>query len=328
MPSFNKNATGNEVVAAFASSLVGKTILITGPSSGSMGAETALSLATGNPSTILLIGRTSSKVLPVLSKISALNPFITTKFITCDLASQASIRTAAAEINSAVSKIDYVFNTAGVMAVPTYQTSQEGIEMQFASNHVGHFLLTNLIMPRILEAGGGSRIVNVSSTGFEMGGEILRTLILMHALPPPNFGGKTYDCWVAYAQSKTANVLFAAALADKLKSKGIQSFALQPGVVMESNLSAHLTPEIWGTVMKVLEASTGGDPTKMETPKTLQEGCATSLVAALDLSIADQSGSFLQDCAVRPVMQDYAQGKENIDELWALSEKLVGEKFA
>ncbi|KAH9222843.1 hypothetical protein DL95DRAFT_518374 [Leptodontidium sp. 2 PMI_412] len=299
MPSFNKNATGNEVVAAFASSLVGKTILITGPSSGSIGAETALSLATGNPSTIILIGRTSSKVLPVLSKISALNPFITTKFITCDLASQASIRTAAAEINSAVSKIDYVFNTAGVMAVPTYQTSQEGIEMQFASNHVGHFLLTNLIMPRILEAGGGSRI-----------------------------GGKTYDCWVAYAQSKTANVLFAAALADKLKSKGIQSFALQPGVVMESNLSAHLTPEMWGTVMKVLEASTGGDPTKMETPKTLQEGCATSLVAALDLSIADQSGSFLQDCAVRPVMQDYAQGKENIDKLWALSEKLVGEKFA
>lgn len=65
---------------------------------------------------------------------------------------------------------------------------------------------------------------------------------------------------------------------------------------MESNLSAHLTPEIWGTVMKVLEASTGGDPTKMETPKTLQEGCATSLVAALDLSIAGTLALFCIEC--------------------------------
>ncbi|KAH7360599.1 short-chain dehydrogenase [Rhexocercosporidium sp. MPI-PUGE-AT-0058] len=320
MPSFNKNTTGNEVVAAFASSLAGKTVLITGPSSGSIGAETALSLATGSPSTILLLGRTSSKVLPVLSKITSLNPSITTKFITCDLASQVSIRTAAAEINSAVSKIDYVFNTAGVMAVPTYQTSAEDVEMQFAINHLGHFLLTNLIMPRILEAGDGSRIVNVSSTGFEMGGVNFEDV---------NFdGGKTYDCWVAYAQSKTANVLFAAALAAKFRSKGIQSFALQPGLVMESNLSAHLTPEMWETVMKAIKATTGGDAAKMETPKTLQEGCATSLVAALDPSIAEQSGGFLQDCVVRPVTQDYAQGKENFDKLWALSEKLVGEKFA
>jgi len=320
MPSFNKNTTGNEVVATFASSLTDKTVLISGPSTGSIGAETALSLATGSPSTIILVGRSESKVLPVISKISSLNPSITTKFITCDLASQASIRTAAAEINAAFPKIDYVFNTAGVMAVPTYQTSKEGVEMQFASNHLGHFLLTNLIMPKILAAGEGSRIINVSSTGFEMGGVNFEDV---------NYNeGNDYDCWAAYAQSKTANVLFAAGLADKLRSKGIQSFALQPGVVTESNLSAHLTPEMWGVVMKALEASTGGDPTKMEAPKTLQEGCATSLVAALDPSIAEHSGAFLQDCAVRPVLQEYAKGTENIDKLWQLSEELVGEKFS
>lgn len=147
-----------------------RSVLITGPSAGSIGAETALSLATGNPSTILLVGRSESKALPVMSKISELNPSITTKFITCDLASQASIRTAASEINIAVPKIDYVFNTAGVMAVPTFQTTKEGIELQFGSNHLGHFLLTNLIMPKILAAGNGSRIINVSSTGFEING--------------------------------------------------------------------------------------------------------------------------------------------------------------
>lgn len=207
------------------------------------------------------------------------------------------------------------------MAIPTYQTSKEGVEMQFASNHLGHFLLTNLIMPKILAAGEGSRIVNVSSTGFEMGGVNFEDI---------NYNeGKDYDCWAAYAQSKTANVLFTVGLADRMRNKGgIQSFALQPGVVTESNLSAHLTPEMWGVVMKALEASTGGDPTKMEAPKTLQEGCATSLVAALDPSIAEQSGAFLQDCAVRPVLQDYARGKENADKLWELSERLVGQKFS
>ncbi len=145
-------------------------VLVTGPSAGSIGAETALSLATGNPSAILLVGRSESKALPVLSKITELNPSITTKFITCDLASQASIRSAAFEINSAVTKIDYVFNTAGVMALPTFQTTKEGVELQFGSNHLGHFLLTNLIMPKILAAGNGSRIINVSSTGFEING--------------------------------------------------------------------------------------------------------------------------------------------------------------
>jgi len=187
------------------------------------------------------VGRSESKVLPVISKISSLNPSITTKFITCDLASQASIRTAAAEINAAFPKIDYVFNTAGVMAVPTYQTSKEGVEMQFASNHLGHFLLTNLIMPKILAAGEGSRIINVSSTGFEMGGvnfedvnynvrdnHISNVKIKVLSLVDSQ-EGNDYDCWAAYAQSKTANVLFAAGLADKLRSKGIQSFALQPG---------------------------------------------------------------------------------------------------
>lgn len=80
------------------------------------------------------------------------------------------MRAAAAEINKTVEQIDYIFNTAGVMAVPTYQTTEEGIEMQFGVNHIGHFLLTNLVMGKLFKAGRGGRIVNTSSTGFELGG--------------------------------------------------------------------------------------------------------------------------------------------------------------
>jgi len=134
-----------------------------------------------------------------------------------------------------------------------------------------------------------------------------------------------YKPWPAYAQSKTANVLFSAALAKRLKSKGVQSYSLQPGLVMESNLNNHVTPEMW-TAGLALAQESGGDQI-MEAPKTLQEGCATTLVAALDPTITGQSGMFLQDGVVSEVVQDHAKGEENESKLWILSEKLVGEKF-
>lgn len=90
-----------------------------------------------------------------------------------DLADQSSIRAAAAKINddASIKRIDAVINCAGIMARPTFEVTKDGIEAQFGSNHVGHFLLTNLVLGKVLEAGaqGGARLVNVSSTGFELG---------------------------------------------------------------------------------------------------------------------------------------------------------------
>ena len=136
----------------------------------SIGAETALSLAHGNPAQIILAGRNESKITPVTERIKALNGKIKVTFLQVDLADQASIRAAAAEINTSVEKIDYMINCAGVMAVPTFETTKDGIEMQFGLNHIGHFLFTNLIIGKIVAAGKGARIVNVTSTGFEAGG--------------------------------------------------------------------------------------------------------------------------------------------------------------
>lgn len=148
--------------------------MITGPSISGLGAETALSLAHSNPAQLVLLGRSEAKVQPVVEKIKLLNSTIDVRFISLDLASQESIRSAAKQINedSTIKKIDILINNAGVMAVPDYQTTKEGIEMQFGGNHVGHFLLTNLLMPKILVAGkgDGARIINVSSTGYKLGG--------------------------------------------------------------------------------------------------------------------------------------------------------------
>ncbi|KAM0127047.1 hypothetical protein ACHAPC_009972 [Botrytis cinerea] len=343
MSAFSRSSTGISVTQHFSCLIDGKIILITGPSTNSIGAETAISLAHASPSIILLAGRSEAKISPVIKEIHTLNPSITTHFIPLDLASQKSIRKAAFLINSLVGKIDILINNAGVMAVPTYQTTEDGIELQFGCNHIGHFLLTNLVLEKLLKAGRGgrARIINVSSTGYELGGV---------QFDDWNFNeGEDYDPWQAYAQSKTANVLFSGTLAARLKGKNVQSFALQPGYVPTSNLQAHVTPDMWSNVLQQISESSGGQ--EFEPPKTLQEGCSTTLVAALDPSISgtlsspfhlpprphnvnqttnptpESSGGFLQDCIIRPVPQDHAVGVGNQVRLWDLSERLVGQQF-
>ncbi|CCD54095.1 hypothetical protein BofuT4_P127950.1 [Botrytis cinerea T4] len=151
MSAFSRSSTGISVTQHFSCLIDGKIILITGPSTNSIGAETAISLAHASPSIILLAGRSEAKISPVIKEIHTLNPSITTHFIPLDLASQKSIRKAAFLINSLVGKIDILINNAGVMAVPTYQTTEDGIELQFGCNHIGHFLLTNLVLEKLLK---------------------------------------------------------------------------------------------------------------------------------------------------------------------------------
>ena len=143
--------------------------MITRPSVGSIGAETAISLAYANPSQIIFLSRTESKVLPVMQKIKEINDEVSVSFFHIDLASLASVRKAATEVNCEVENIDYLINNAGIMGIPEFKKSEDGIELQFASNHVGHFLLTNLLIEKIIAARRGARIVNVSSNGFELG---------------------------------------------------------------------------------------------------------------------------------------------------------------
>ena len=141
-------------------------VLITGPSDGGIGAETAFSLAAGSPARILLAGRSLPKIQPVIDRINAAYPDVETLFVPLDLSSQRAVREAAARINESVQTIDILINNAAIMACPFSKTA-DGIESQFGTNYIGHFLLTNLIMERLV-AGQGAKIVNVSSSAHRM----------------------------------------------------------------------------------------------------------------------------------------------------------------
>jgi NAD(P)-dependent dehydrogenase (short-subunit alcohol dehydrogenase family) len=197
-------------------------VLITGPSKGSIGAETAITLAHGLPAEYLLLGRALDKIQPVIDEVKAINQSIIVKFYQVDLDSLSSVRKVAQTIleDSSVTKIDVMVNNAGLMGCP-YEKTKDGLEMQFGVNHISHFLLTNLLMPKVLAAGPGARIVNVSSYG-----NIMSNILYEDT----GFNdGKTYNPWMAYGQSKTANILMAVSLNEKLGKKGVRAYALNPG---------------------------------------------------------------------------------------------------
>ena len=145
-------------------------VVITGTSDGGLGAESAIALAEGHPKQLILLARTESKVTPVIEKIKKISPGTEAMFLKIDLANNSSVRETAANINKKVEKVDILINCAGIMAVKDFQKSVDGIEVQFAANHVGHFLLTNLLMDKLVAAGKGARVVNVTSNGYGLSG--------------------------------------------------------------------------------------------------------------------------------------------------------------
>jgi NAD(P)-dependent dehydrogenase (short-subunit alcohol dehydrogenase family) len=317
MTDFNRDTTGREVVKAYGSRLNDKTIVITGASDGGLGAATAVALADASPAHIILLARSTKKVTPVQEKIAAVNPSVKTSFISIELDDFDSVRKAAAEVNDLTDHIDVLLNNAGIMAVPEFTTNKDGIELQFATNHLGHFLLTALLFPKIEAAGPGARIVNLTSDGHE--------LAQCH-FEDYNFSdGKKYHPFRGYGQSKTANILFTTYLAKHLSSRQIYSFTLHPGVIMSTGISKTMTDEMVRTADEIAKEETGVGFT-IEEPKDIEHGIATSLIAILDPRLEQHNGAYLEDGAIA-VARSYATSEEGAERLWELSEKLVKQEF-
>lgn len=325
---FNNRTTAEEVCDAFPSQIKGKTILITGASINGMGAKYAQVLSKYSPAQILLVSRSQAKVDPVIEEVHATNPSVDVKFIQCELSDQDSVRRAATAIleDKTVTKIDIVINNAGVMAIQKYTVDKQGNEMQFSSNHLGHFLLTNLIMSKIFAAGEGSRIVNLTSHGHRISP--------FHFDDPKFDGGKTYDPWQGYGQSKTANILFSVELARRLEPHGIQAFAVHPGLITSTGLASHME-DFMAEVPALLAAVQKNNPGDVESwstevmghqAKDDSQGCSSALVAALRPEWKGQSGRYVQDCQLSEAM-GYALDGENAKKLWGYSEEVVGQKF-
>tara|TARA_R110002003_G_scaffold1697_3_gene23464 strand:+ start:671 stop:1642 length:972 start_codon:yes stop_codon:yes gene_type:complete len=317
IPYNRQNALASKIAADNASSIAGKIVLTTGVTQNGLGATFVEEIAKHKPALLILAGRTPAKVQATADKIKATpeSANVETRVLALDLASQEQIRDAAKEVLAyPEDHIDVLVNSAGIMAGP-YRTTKEGIELQFGSNHIGHFLFTNLIMPKIL-ASKAPRVVNVSSDGHRASG--IR-------FEDPSFqDGKVYDQWEAYGQSKTANILFSKSLAEKLGSKGLKAFSLHPGVALGTSLSPGFGEEDLKS-LKEFDAKIGWN--KELDFKTLDECAATHVLAAFDPRLDEFNGAYLEDGNLSDGLQATAKGEGAAERLWTLSEKLVGQSF-
>lgn len=321
LPYNRQNATASKVAADNAQNIAGKVVLTTGVSPNGLGAHFVETIAKHKPRLLILAGRNPSKVQTTADKISSdpASAGVETRILILDLASQAQIREAAKIVLAYPESIDVLVNSAGVMAGP-YRKTKDGIEMQFGANHIGHFLFTNLIMPRLL-ASKSPRIINVSSQG--------------HRLGPVRFDdwnfqdGKVYKQWEGYGQSKVANILFSKALAQKLGPRGLRSYSLHPGVIFGTSLAPGLTEADFAEIKvrdKEMGYLSGEDGATLDV-KTLDEGTATHVVASFDPRLDGFNGVYLEDGNLSNNLYPTASNPEDVEKLWKLNEQLVGETF-
>ncbi|KAI5477002.1 short-chain dehydrogenase [Pseudohyphozyma bogoriensis] len=319
----NGFTTADEAAKRLASQIRGRHVLITGASPGGLGAEAARVVAK-HAALVILAGRSLEKLRKTERDIITETPSSNLRLLVVDLASFDSIRRAADEVNAYVEPIDVLINNAAIMSIPTYTTLPgTTIEAQFGTNHLGPFLFTNLIKPR-LAASQSPRIVNVASSGHQWAA----------LQQDPGFNnGKRYTANKAYGQSKTANMLFAVALSEKWKDIEATSFSLHPGIV-NTNLGRHLTPfmlikavgALIGIIStKIIKWDVGKSPMGL---KSMGQGAATHIVAAFDPSIAGESGAYLSDCTLRNSdAAPYALDKREAERLWRMSEETLGQRF-
>jgi NAD(P)-dependent dehydrogenase (short-subunit alcohol dehydrogenase family) len=194
----------------------GKICVVTGTTSG-IGKETAVALARAG-ARVAIVCRTQDKGERALAEIRRRSGGDVALFV-ADLASQRAIRVLAARLSTALPRIDVLINNAGLILDRRVLT-EDGLETTFAVNHIGYFLLTRLLEPKLL-AGAPARVVNVASRAHQSG--TLRFDDLM--------GAKGYDGWSAYVQSKLANIVFTYELARRLAGSGVTANCLHPGVI-------------------------------------------------------------------------------------------------
>ena len=306
--SFGEHTTADEVLDGL--DLVGRTFLITG-ASGGLGAEAARALASKGAS-ITVTARDLAKAEATVAAITASTGNDDIAIEELELADLASIRAFARRWNDRHGRLDVLINNAGVMACP-HGTTTDGFERQFGTNHLGHFLLTALVAPTLLD-GERARIVNLSSRAHHNSGVHLDDLA---------FERRPYERWAAYGQSKTANVLHAVELDRRLADRGVRAFALHPGAIV-TDLGRHLTPEDIAAYTK--------NRTSLKM-KTVEAGAATTVFAATAPELDGRGGVYLEDCGIAEVddespesgVRSYAVDPDLARRLWAVSEELVGQ---
>jgi NAD(P)-dependent dehydrogenase (short-subunit alcohol dehydrogenase family) len=302
---FAAQSTADEVIAGV--DLTGRRAIVTGGASG-LGRETAGALASAGAD-VTIAARNLDAATQAVQEISAKtgNPNVHAALL--DLADLSSV---ARFVKSWAGPLHILVDNAGVMANPVQHTS-EGRELQFATNHLGHFALT-VGLHDALKAAGHARVVVLSSVGHVNGPVRFDDL---------DFTKESYDPWLAYAQSKTANILFAVEASRRWAGDGIAVNALNPGRIWDTNLGRHVDvpPPTFDPSGK-----TG------VSEKNIAQGAATSVLLAASPLVEGVTGTYFEDGqeagpftpGVRRGVADYAVDPGNARRLWDLSVELTG----
>jgi NAD(P)-dependent dehydrogenase (short-subunit alcohol dehydrogenase family) len=242
-----------------------------------------------------------------------------------DLSDPASVR---AFVRDWDGPLHLLINNAGVMALPERTLNAAGHELQFATNHLGHYLLTTGLHAALAAGAadpaaavlGGARIVSLSSRGH------LRAPVDFDDI---DFADRPYDPMIAYGQSKTANVLLAVEAGRRWAGDGITANAVHPGAILDTRLSRHMPADLLGDVRA----------TSKQVYKTVGQGAATSVVVATAPGTCDVTGKYFEDCQPArtiprgtPDIPGFASGvawyaldPAAAERLWAVSRELTAE---
>lgn len=283
--------------------LSGRRAVVTGATSG-IGVETARALAAAG-ATVVLGARRLDAGRRIAAEIreSTGNDAVVPELL--DVADLVSVRDFVAR--SGVEPVHMLINNAGIMALPELSRTNEGREMQFATNYLGHFALTLGLYPA-LRAAGGARVVSVSSSGHLFSPVVFDDL---------DYRFRPYDPWTAYGQSKTADVLLAVGVTQRWHDDQIVGNALNPGAIATG-----------------LQKHTGGLQTPVERRKTVEQGAATSVLLAASPLVDGIGGRYFEDCNESPVVTQrpddfsggvapYALDPDNAARLWDIGAAFV-----
>ncbi|PRX50875.1 NAD(P)-dependent dehydrogenase (short-subunit alcohol dehydrogenase family) [Prauserella shujinwangii] len=305
---FTAASTADEVMTGV--DLGGKTALVTGGYSG-LGLETTRALVKAG-ARVLVPARRPELADARLDGLAHVTVF------PMDLADLTSVRMAGEQLRDSGVRLDIVIAAAGVMASPERRVGS-GWESQFATNHLGHFVLVNLLLP-LLSNAGGARVVSYSSAGHHLSDIRWDDLHF----------GNGYDKWLAYGQSKTANVLFAVHLDAVAKNEGIRAFALHPGSII-TGLQRDMT------AAEQMERGWIDAEGNIVGPgfKSPSQGAATGLWAATSPLLDGRGGVYCEDCDIAPLagpggsmddggVRDYAVDPGSAERLWQVSARMTG----
>jgi NAD(P)-dependent dehydrogenase (short-subunit alcohol dehydrogenase family) len=321
---FGATSTTDEVLSGV--DLHGRRILVTGVSAG-LGVETARSLA-AHGAKVVGAARDLAKAATATAQVrkdAAANGG-SFELVALDLASLKSVRACADALLAKGEPFDVIIANAGVMATPFSDTTDR-FEMQFGTNHLGHFVLVNRIASLIRP---GGRLINLSSAGHRLSDVDLED---------PNFERTAYDPFLAYGRSKTANILFAVAFDQRHRKDGVRAAAVHPGVIV-TELGRHVDRARLEEMIKSMDAQLAAEGKGPFQWKTTTQGAATSVWAGVVASAEEVGGRYCENCHVGEIVPDnvtisgvsegvrgYALDLRNAEALWKKSEELVGEPF-